>query len=93
LKRFYETGDARGLDAKQVSWLRILLTSLDVAPKPADLNLPGYRLHALKANAKDIGRSGCREIGASYSLSMVMTSPISIWSITTDGPEGIKHDA
>jgi toxin HigB-1 len=52
LKRFYETGDTRGLDAKQADWLRILLTSLDIASAPADLNLPGYGLHPLKGDRK-----------------------------------------
>lgn len=52
LKRFYETGDRRGLDAKQAGWLRVLLTSLDIASAPADLNLPGYGLHSLKGERK-----------------------------------------
>jgi proteic killer suppression protein len=52
LKRFYESGDTRGLDSKHVGWLRILLTSLDAASLPADLNLPGYGLHPLKGDRK-----------------------------------------
>ncbi|HXW22470.1 MAG TPA: type II toxin-antitoxin system RelE/ParE family toxin [Rhodomicrobium sp.] len=52
LKRFYETGDTRGIDAKQAAWLRILLTSLDVAASPADLSNPGFGLHPLKGERK-----------------------------------------
>ncbi len=32
--------------------LHILLTSLETAESPADLNLPGYRLHPLKGDRK-----------------------------------------
>jgi toxin HigB-1 len=52
LKRFYETGDMRGINPQHAAWLRILLTSLDVAASPADLNNPGYRLHPLKGERK-----------------------------------------
>ncbi len=48
LQRFYETGDKRGIDARQASWLRILLTAMDAANSPAMLNNPGFRLHPLK---------------------------------------------
>jgi toxin HigB-1 len=52
LKRFYESGDTRGINAQHAAWLRLLLTSLDVAASPADKNNPGYRLHALKGERK-----------------------------------------
>jgi proteic killer suppression protein len=52
LKRFYESGDTRGINAQQAAWLRLLLTSLDAAAKPADMNNPGYRLHPLKGERK-----------------------------------------
>jgi toxin HigB-1 len=52
LRRFYETGDTRGINAQHAAWLRILLTSLEVAASPADMNNPGYRLHALKGERK-----------------------------------------
>jgi proteic killer suppression protein len=35
LRRFYETGDIRGIDARHVAWLRVLLTALDTARGPA----------------------------------------------------------
>jgi proteic killer suppression protein len=52
LARFFETGDARGINAQHAEWLRILWTSLDNAETPADVNLPGYRLHPLKGDRK-----------------------------------------
>ena len=48
LQRFYETGDKRGIDARQANWLRILLTAMDAANSPAMLNNPSFRLHPLK---------------------------------------------
>jgi toxin HigB-1 len=52
LKRFYESGDTRGINAQQAEWLRILLTSLDAAATPAGMNNPAYRLHPLKGDRK-----------------------------------------
>ena len=52
LKRFYESGDTRGINAQHAAWLRILLTSLDAAANPAGLNNPGYGLHPLKGERK-----------------------------------------
>jgi proteic killer suppression protein len=52
LARFFETGDTRGINAQHATWLRILLTSLNAARSPRDMNLPGYRLHQLKGNRK-----------------------------------------
>lgn len=52
LRRFYEAGDIRGIDGRHVAWLRILLTALDTARGPADMNLPGARLHQLKGERK-----------------------------------------
>ena len=48
LARFFETGDTRGINAQHAAWLRILLTSLNAAETPVDMNLPAYRLHPLK---------------------------------------------
>ena len=52
LKRFYESGDTRGINAQQAAWLRILLTSLDAAASPSGMNNPGYGLHPLKGDRK-----------------------------------------
>jgi proteic killer suppression protein len=52
LKRFYESGDTRGINAQHAAWLRILLTSLDAAAKPVGMNNPAYGLHPLKGDRK-----------------------------------------
>ena len=52
IKLFYEKGDASKLPVKQVSKIRLILTRLDAARTPAELNIPGYGLHQLKGNLK-----------------------------------------
>lgn len=52
LERFFATGDTRGIDGKQATWLRILLSALHAAAAPAELNQPGFRLHPLKGERK-----------------------------------------
>jgi len=52
LKKLYQTGDATGLSPSQVHRLEDVLGHLDAATTPADLDLPGYRLHPLKGNLK-----------------------------------------
>jgi proteic killer suppression protein len=47
LRVFAETGSMGGIHPGHARKLRILLTALDVASKPADLNAPGYGLHPL----------------------------------------------
>lgn len=48
LRRFYEDDDASKIDAKHRKRLRLILTALDAATKPADMRFPGSDLHALK---------------------------------------------
>ena len=45
LRAFSETGSKAGIQPAHAKKLRILLTSLDAANRPADLNAPGYGLH------------------------------------------------
>ena len=52
LKRMYERGDASRVGANIADRVAIALADLDVAAKPSDLNLPGYRLHPLKGDRK-----------------------------------------
>ena len=61
LKRLYEKGDASKLPAEQLKGIEDVLAHLDVAGKPSDMNFPGYRLHRLKGDLKDVwsvGNSG-----------------------------------
>jgi len=48
LKRFFETGNASGIQAAHARRLRLILGRLHAATQPQDMNLPGLRLHPLK---------------------------------------------
>ena len=52
LKLFYEKGDASKLQPQHVSKIRLILTRLDAAKVPEELNVPGYDLHQLKGDLK-----------------------------------------
>ena len=52
LKRLYEHGDGSKVRADQLSRIGDVLAHLDRAQAPADLDLPGYRLHKLKGEWK-----------------------------------------
>ncbi len=54
LKRFFEQEDTSKVRADQVSRIADVLAHLDQALKPADLDLPGYRLHPLKGALKGL---------------------------------------
>ena len=48
LKRLYEDDDPRGVIPDHAGKLRDILARLDVADSATDMDLPGFRLHALK---------------------------------------------
>lgn len=52
LRRLYEQDGVRGLPTEHVAKLRDILALLDAADAPADLDLLGLRLHALKGEMK-----------------------------------------
>ena len=52
LKRLYERDDRSGIRPDLVDTVQEILTVLDDAATPQDLNLPGYRLHPLKGELK-----------------------------------------
>ena len=54
LKEFYITGSTKGIQADHASKLGRILDKLDASICPQDMDLPGYRLHPLKGNKKDI---------------------------------------
>ena len=47
LKRFAETGSKAGIQPRHADRLRRLLTALDVASAPGDMDAPGNNLHPL----------------------------------------------
>jgi len=52
LKRLYERGDRSGIRPDLVDTVERILTILDSATNPEALDLPRYRLHALKGDLK-----------------------------------------
>jgi toxin HigB-1 len=50
LKRLYERGDRSGIRPDLLDTVEDILARLDEAETPRAMNLPGYRLHALKGN-------------------------------------------
>jgi proteic killer suppression protein len=47
LEAFYRTGSKAGIQPAHTAKLRVLLTALDAAEAPAQMNVPGWRLHKL----------------------------------------------
>ena len=52
LQRFWQGGNAMGIKADPISWITKLLSSLDAAAKPGDMDLPGCKFHPLKGDRK-----------------------------------------
>ena len=52
LKKIYETGSQAGVQANHVNRLRMQLIALDTAQTIDDMDVPGFKLHALKGKLK-----------------------------------------
>jgi toxin HigB-1 len=52
LRRFYETGSVAGIQPHHAKRLRMQLAALDTAQVLDDMNIAGFRLHALKGEDK-----------------------------------------
>jgi proteic killer suppression protein len=52
LKRLFQEDDASGVNPEHVGKLRNILARLSAARVVADMDLPGFRLHALKGEMK-----------------------------------------
>ena len=50
LKRLFQRDDRSGLNAEQLPRIARMMDLLDVATRPKDLDLPGYRLHPLRGD-------------------------------------------
>lgn len=48
LKKFFETGNAAGIQPQHAKRLRMQLAALDTAQSIEDMGIPGFRLHSLK---------------------------------------------
>jgi len=47
LEAFFRHGSRAGIQPRHAARLRLVLTALECARRPADMNAPGWRLHAL----------------------------------------------
>ncbi len=47
LEAFFKTGSKAGIQPHHAGRLRVMLTLLDSAKRPEDMNAPGWRLHPL----------------------------------------------
>lgn len=54
LKNFFEKGAINGINPNHAEKLNRILTRLDYAEFVQDMDLPGYRLHSLKGNMKNL---------------------------------------
>lgn len=61
LQRFFETGNPRGLSVQDHRRVARTLLALEAATRPEDMDLPGYRFHALIGKGK--GRYSVRVTG------------------------------
>ena len=52
LLAFFERGDARRIPAALAPRIRRILSDLDSAIQPRDMDLPGYRLHPLRGDRR-----------------------------------------
>ena len=52
LRRFVETGSTSGVQASHANRLRMQLAALDTAQTVEDMDIPGFRLHPLKAQMR-----------------------------------------
>ena len=54
LRKFYASASTAGVQKKHEKKLRLILTNLDQAQEPDDMDLPGLFMHQLKGDRKDI---------------------------------------
>lgn len=54
LENFYKTGSTKGIQAIHKDRLQIILTALTRAKYIEDLNIPSFKLHALKGELKGL---------------------------------------
>jgi proteic killer suppression protein len=54
LKKFFETGNASGIQSVHAHKISKILFSLDNAEAITELSLPGYNLHPLKGDLKGL---------------------------------------
>jgi len=53
IKRFHDRGSTAGIHSTHAPKLARQLARLNLAKSPADMNVPGWKLHLLKGDLKD----------------------------------------
>lgn len=53
-KKFFDTGNKAGIQAKHERRLRMQLTAIDTATFIDDIVLPGFKLHALRGSRNSV---------------------------------------
>ena len=53
LRAFFELGDARRIPTSLTPRIRRILSDLEAALRPGDMDIPGYRLHPLTSDRRD----------------------------------------
>lgn len=61
LRRYFESGDTRGLSVPERGRVGRILRALEGASRPDDMDLPGFRFHRLAGDKK--GRYSVRVTG------------------------------
>jgi toxin HigB-1 len=54
LKKYFETGNTSGIQAKHERKLRMQLVAIDTTQSIEDIDLPSFKLHLLKGNRDGI---------------------------------------
>ena len=54
LEKFYRTGSKSGIQSKHAQRLRLILSNLDQAEGPNDMDMTGLKLHELKGTRRGI---------------------------------------
>ncbi len=54
IQKFYESGNAGGIQSAHKKRLRLQLAALDTATVIEDMDVPGFGLHQLKGNRKGV---------------------------------------
>lgn len=54
LARFFSAGDQRGIPTQFAARIERILDRLDACARPEEMDLPGYRFHALKGQRKGV---------------------------------------
>jgi toxin HigB-1 len=52
LRKFFESGNASGIQPRHAKRIRMLLVALDTAQTIDDMDVPGFRLHPLRGSER-----------------------------------------